>query len=290
MVYYAADDYGLNRLSSARILQCMEEGALNKVSVFPNFEEIDFEALRRKKAVRFSLHLNLVEGFCMADPQKVDLLAERDGRLRHTFGGLFRLAVFRPKELEEQAYGEIKAQVLHYKSILPEDAAFCIDGHQHTHMIPPIFKAMMRVLREEAPDAAYLRIPAEPITPYLACPSLYGTYRPVNLVKQWLLKVLWGINQREWKKFPVPTAYFFGILLSGQMDEKRVKKILPHYLRLAEKKGRDLEVLFHPGYLQREETDFEAKNIPFAEFYHSPHRRAEYEAVQSLGGTDHAVY
>lgn len=282
MIYYCADDYGLNRFSSARIQACIEEGALNKVSVFPNFDPVELDALRKNKEILFSLHLNLVEGKCMAEGLR--LIADEDGNLKYTFGGLLLLSLLRRKEFSKEVYREIGAQVRYYKSILPSDLPFCIDSHQHTYMIPAIFKALLQVLREEEIRAEYLRIPAEPILPFLAKPSLYLTYTPINLIKQWLLKLLWLVNKKELKKFPVPTAYFFGILFSGKMDEKRVKKVLPGFLRLAEKRGRDLEILFHPGYLQKEEADFEEKNIPFQGFYLSPNRRTEFESCMKMGG------
>ena len=43
MIYFSADDYGLNDISSKHILQCAEKGGLNKISVFPNIEKIDLE-------------------------------------------------------------------------------------------------------------------------------------------------------------------------------------------------------------------------------------------------------
>lgn len=280
MIYFCADDYGLNETSSVRIKQCIDEGILNKVSVFPNFGPFDLEKIRNCK--RISLHLNLVEGKCMADAEKIDLIADKDGKLKHTFGGLFKLNLFRRKELEAQVYEEIKAQVLFWKNILPKDVPFCIDSHQHTHMIPAVFKALIKVLNDEKITPEYVRIPAEPVLPYIKTPSLYFTYSPVNLIKQWLLKSLWLVNKSLAKKNQIQTSYFMGILFSGKMDEKRVSKILPKYIRPAEKKGRDIEVLFHPGYLDESEIDVTDSNVVFREFYLSVNRKTEFDSVIKL--------
>lgn len=282
MIYFCADDYGLCDRISVHIQKCIDEGGLNKISVFPNIEKIDLHKISENKNIRLSLHLNLVESKCMADADEIDLIADKNGNLKHTFGGLFKLNLLHGKKLEAQVYKEIKAQVLFWKSILPENAPFCIDSHQHTHMIPAVFKALLKVLNDEEINLEYMRIPAEPLSPFIKTPSLYFTYSPINIIKQWLLNFLWLINKKVAKKYKIPTSYFFGIILSGKMDEKRVNKILPKYIKIAEKDGRDIEVLFHPGYLEKSEADFKNKNIVFKKFYLSDDRKTEFDSVMKI--------
>ncbi len=282
MIYISADDYGLCSNTSANIQKCIDKGALNKVSVFPNLDTIDLHKISKNRSIRISLHLNLVEGKCMADAEGINLIADKNGNLKHTFVGLFKLSILHTKEFEAQVYKEIKAQVLFWKSILPTDSPFCIDSHQHTHMIPAVFKALLKVLNDEKINPDYMRIPAEPLLPYIKTPSLYFTYKPINIIKQWLLKSLWLINKSQARKYNIPASYFFGILLSGKMDEKRVSKILPKYKKLAEKFGRDIEVLFHPGYTNGCESDFKDKNIVFEDFYLSPNRKTEFDSVMKI--------
>ena len=271
MIYFCADDYGLNDISSVHIQECIDKGALNKVSVFPNFQKVNIDKI---KNTRISLHLNLAEGKCMSEG--LDLIADQNGNFKHTFGGLFRLNLLQRKKLEAEAYKEIKAQVMYYKAILPVDTPFCIDSHQHIHMIPAIFKALLKALNEENIKVEYMRIPAEPIMPFIKTPSLYFTYSLVNIIKQWLLKLLWMINK---KRANVPTALFLGVLFSGKMNEKRVSKILPEYIKLAEKQGMDIEVLFHPGYIEK---DFNGENIAFKKFYLSENRKTEFNSLIKL--------
>lgn len=279
MVYFCADDYALNGISSMRIKRCVEAGALNKVSVFLNFEKPNLTELLNDK-IKISLHLNLVEGKCMANPNELDLLVDKNGNFKHTFCGLLKLGIFGGKRFKEQLYKEIKTQVLCFKSLLPENQSLLLDSHQHTHMIPAVFAALLKVLRDEKIKVEYLRIPAEPLTPFIKTPSLYFTYNVVNIIKQWLLKFLWIIDKGKLKDFNLPTSYFLGILFSGKMDEKRVSKILPKYIKLAKKNGKDIEVLFHPGYLDENEIDFE--NIVFKDFYISKNRKTEFDSVIKL--------
>lgn len=278
MVYFCADDYGLNDISSIRIRECIKSGALNKVSVFPNFQKSDIQSLLENQNLSISLHLNLVEGKCMGKRDELSLLVDSEGDFKNAFGGLFKLALFNKKEFEIEVYKEIKAQISFWKSRFP-NIPFFIDSHQHTHMIPTVFKALIKVLEDEGIKAEYIRIPAEPISLFIKTPSLYLTYSPINIIKQWLLKILWVRNKKVLNN-SIPTALFFGILFSGKMDEKRVLKLIPKYEKLANKKGMDIEVLFHPGYLEKE-SELE-KDIPFSKFYLSKNRKIEYDSVMKI--------
>ena len=282
MIYFCADDYGLCEEASWHIKKCADSGVINKISVFPNMDKVDLNEIIGKKNIRISLHLNLVEGKCMADATEVKLLADKNGSFRHTFGGLLKLNLFYRNKFEAEVYKEIQAQVLFWKSILPDNTSFCIDSHQHTHMIPTVFKALLKVLRDEKICPEYIRIPAEPILPYIKVPSLYFTYSPVNIIKQMLLKFLWMTNRKFLKKFPIKTALFFGILFSGRMDDRRVSRVLTEYKKLAEKNGNDIEVLLHPGYLQNNPEALKNKDIAFEKFYLSKNRRTEFDTIMSI--------
>ena len=282
MVYICADDYGLCHSASLHIQECVDRGALNKVSVFANFDQVDLQKLLENKNLRVALHLNLVEGMCMADAGEIDLLADKDGRLKRSFIGLLWLSLLRRKQFSRQVYKEIKAQVSYWKGVLPPDVPFCMDSHQHTHLIPGVFHALLKVLQEEGIRLQHMRIPAEPVLPYIMTPSLYLTYGAVNIIKQWLLKFLWLFDRKAAKKHAIPTSYFLGILFSGNMDAERVCKILPKYIKLAEKDGRDVEVLLHPGYLGERDPDFEKKNVVFESFYLSEKRKTEFDSAMTI--------
>ena len=269
MIYFCADDYGISETASAHIEECVEKGILNKVSVFPNFDKVNLNRLL-KNDVTVALHLNLVEGRCMSD---AELIADEKGNFKYEFGGLLKLSFFNKKEFEKQIYKEIKAQVLYWKSILPENVPFCIDSHQHTHMIPSVFKVMLKVLKDEKIHAEYIRTPAEPLMPFIKKPSLYFTYSTVNVIKQLLLNFLWFIN----KKHKIKKTPFFGILFSGKMDEKRVNRILPEFMRYE-----NAEILFHPGY------QYEKSKTKFSKFYLSENRKTEYNCVMKL--SERGVY
>ena len=277
MIYICADDYGLTKKSCERIEDCALSGALNKISVFPNFIKPDMEKLSGL-GVYSGLHINLVEGRAMSDAKDIPLLADENGIFKHSFPGLFLLSVsHRRKEFVRQLEMEICAQIEFWQKI---GGSFFIDTHQHVHMIPQVFKTLLKAIEDKNVQARYLRFPDEPITPYLKCPSLYFTYSPVNLAKQLTLGFLALFNKRKLRKSGIKTALFMGIMFSGKMDKTRVEKVLKHYVKTAEKKKSDIEVLFHPGYmLAGEEHDFSEK---FGSFYYSDGRKTEYETLKNL--------
>ncbi|MBR2181011.1 MAG: hypothetical protein IJ949_03875 [Oscillospiraceae bacterium] len=149
-------------------------------------------------------------------------------------------------------------------------------------MIPAVFRALLKVLCDEKIKPEHIRLPAEPFWIYIKTPSLYFTYSVVNVIKQWLLSFLWLLNKNQVKKHKIPVSHFFGILFSGKMDEKRVSKILPKYVKMAEKDGQDIEVLFHPGYIDKNKLGFKEKNVVFEKFYISENRKTEFDSVMKI--------
>ena len=149
-------------------------------------------------------------------------------------------------------------------------------------MIPSVMKMLIKAFKDENVGIEYLRIPAELPAPFVLTPSIYPTLRPANIIKQWLLIFLRALNGKVIAEEKVNTAYFLGVLFSGNMDKKRVEKILPRYIKKAEKKGKDIEVLFHPGYLNGKEDIADKKGIAFENFYFSKGRKTEYDTLMSM--------
>ena len=276
MIYFCADDYGISRSSNTRIEECLKKGVLNKISVLPNGDVSDFNERLFGENIKLSLHLNLVEGYPLSKKEEVSLLVSDKGFFKHSFIGLFFLSLFGNRRLlEKQLYNEIKAQIDFWKNKMGENTPILIDSHQHTHMIPLIFRTLMRVIREEDVEVEYIRIPAEPILPFIKSPSLYLTFSPVGLVKQWLLKFLNFANQKELKKANIKSAAFMGILFSGRLTEDKINKLLPHY----KKQNENIELAFHSGFLERGEPLIDGCRPGFKKFYYSQWRREEYNTL-----------
>ena len=280
MVYFCADDYGISTYGNSRIENCLKNGVLNKVSVLPNGKVLDFKKRLSDKDAILSLHINLVEGRPLSNPDDVDLLVSESGYFKYSFIGLFFLSISnKRKEFEKQVYTEIQSQIKFWKTAMGEDTFISIDSHQHTHMIPLIFKTLMRVIEDEGLTVQSIRIPAEPISPYVFTPSLYFEYNLIGLIKQWLLKTFALVNRKELKTSKIQSAYFMGILFSGKLNEARIRKLLPHYLKLANKYNKNIEIGFHPGYVKSEEKLIDGNRQDFSKFYYSPWRNTEYNTL-----------
>ena len=283
MVYFCADDYGVSVGSNLRIENCLTNGVLNKISVLPNGDIEDFKHRLASDKTSLSLHINLVEGYPLSNHADVDMLISGRGLFRYSFAGLFLLSYSpKRKELEKQIYQEIKTQLRFWKSAIGDDAPVMIDSHQHTHMIPLVFKTLVRVIEDEGIDVSYMRISSEPILPYILTPSMYLTYSPTGLLKQWILNFLAFLNRREIKKHKLRSSYFMGALFSGCLDEKKIKKLLPRYQKLAEKKQMDIEIAFHPGYLKDGDDLLFGCREDFKKFYYSPRRCTEHDTLINL--------
>ena len=276
MIYFCADDYGISKSSNTRIEECLKNGVLNKISILPNGNASDFSELIFEKNIKLSLHLNLIEGYPLSKKEDVSLLVAGNGSFKYSFIGLLFISIFGNRNLlEKQIYNEIKAQIDFWKNKMGKKTPILIDSHQHTHMIPLVFKTLMRVITEENVAVEYLRIPNEPILPYIKSPSLYFKFSPVGLAKQWLLKFLNFVNRKELKKANIKSALFMGIMFSGQFTEDKINKLLPYY----KKQNENIEIAFHPGYLEGGESLIDGCRPNFEKFYYSKWRRVEYNTL-----------
>ena len=281
-IYIHADDYGMTSITCQRIKNCLENGCLNSISVMPNGCLKDCSEVREMKEVPCAIHLNLVEGRGLTSAEQIDLLVQPNGYMKHSFLGLLMLSISpKRKKLEKQLYLELKAQIFSMMKLLPENKAIFLDSHQHTHMIPLVFQTILQIIEEEHIPVQYLRVSAEPIGPFLREPSLYYTYRPVNLMKNIVLNFLWLFNRKKFQISGMQSALFCGILFSGNMDENRIMKVFPHFYKKAKQQGCDLEFLFHPGYTEANEEFMDPYKEDFQQFYLSEGRKTEYETLHT---------
>lgn len=279
-IYVHADDYGMTPQTCERIRDCWEHGCLNSISLVPNGCRDYAEQCRGDARIPCAIHLNLVEGKGLMPADQIDLLVREDGYMKNSFLGLLLLSLSpKRKKLKEQLYLEIREQLLTTLEYFGGGEPIFLDSHQHTHMIPLIFRTLLQVVEECEIPVHYLRIPAEPITPFLLEPSLYPSYSLINLVKNGVLNFLWLFNRRKFRASGISSALFCGIIMSGNMDESRVNKIFPHFYKMAEKRNCNLEFLFHPGYMRKGEKFMDPYKASFHRFYISKGRKAEFDML-----------
>lgn len=287
-----ADDYGLTLNTSRQMLEGINAGKLNSISIVPNMSayEVSYELwkekLDRTKEPAISVHLNFMEGHCCSEPSKLNYLVDKDGLFNISWGTLvkynYNIAV--REQVKIQLKREISAQlskVINTYDLL-DSKKLRVDSHQHTHMIPLVMESLLEVIEENSYPTEYIRISKEPWWVYLKFPQFYTSYTPINLVKVMILNWYSIKDEKLLAKRGIPGMLLSGVFLSGKMDYARVSGLLPDLKKTADKKNVTLEVLFHPGTTLPEEVGKEFNHPGANEFYLSPNRRIEYEAMMKL--------
>lgn len=288
-----ADDYALSMNVSRTILQCIKDGEIDSISVMPNmscFEEairLLKEELERDKMPKYSVHLNLMEGHSLSMPTDVPDLVDEKGFFNASWGSLV-LASYSSKhrrnKIKAQIRREIKLQIDRVRGGLCPERPVRIDSHQHTHMIPIVFDALIEAVSESDCKVEYIRVPEEPQWPFIKCVSLWCTYSPINAVKNIILNMFAKRNRRRIREMGLSYHLLWGLLFSGHMDKQRIAKILPDMIRYVERRDRMLEVVFHPGRALSEEMGDEYVKKGFVRFHLSENRDIEKDAVNWISG------
>lgn len=287
-----ADDFGLTMSTSKSILEGINAGKLDSISIVPNMNSYDNalelwkKELKEDISPKISVHLNFMEGHCCAAKEKVALLVDERGYFKISWIDLvkYNYNISKYNAVKEQLKTEIKEQI--YKVVkdyeLLKGKKLRVDSHQHTHMIPIVMKALLEVLEEENIPVEYIRISKEAVIPYLKQVRFYPTYRMINLVKVAILNFFSLDDEKLLKARKIPSMILSGVFLSGHMDIERVTALLPDLKEKARKKKVTLEVLFHPGRALAEEIGEEFVSEDANRFYLSCEREIEYQAMMKL--------
>ena len=270
-----ADDYGYNIEVSNDIIECIKEGTLHGISIMPNSPYFD-ECMKILKEsgvnVSKAIHFSISEGPCLSNRNDLKLLVNENGMFCLSFFKLLLLSIVpKRKELKKELKLEIRAQLKKAKPYLDE---INVDSHVHYHMIPLVLKSILEVIKEEGYEINYLRIPAEPLKPFIKNIKI-GGFNLVNIIKNIVLNVLAFSDRKMLKEYKDKTAVFFGIVMSGHMDIDRVSALLPEFKKIAGKKNMDVEVLAHPGRANSMETLLDPSNIEYSKAPLSEDRHIE---------------
>lgn len=300
-----ADDYALTENTSKDMLACMKAGKLHSISIVPNtscFEKCMEMLYNEIPDMPFlpllSVHLDFVEGRSLAGKGETPLLVREGSELMGlSWGGLFKLSYlpWKRAEAKRELKREIRAQIgrvqeavkrcmeIAQKHNIPcGQKGLRIDSHQHAHMIPVVWEAVTEVIAEEGYSPEYIRNSKEVLGAFVSEVSLWSSYRPINFVKNRLLSLYSYKVDRYCTRMGLEQMYLWGLIMSGRMDFDRIEKLYKKVSGKAQKDGRTLEILFHPGLMLPEEVTQEVGKEAAEEFYLTDGRRIEYEAVMKL--------
>lgn len=286
MIFYHSDDYGVSILQSQSIKDCYEKGVLNSVSIMPNspksqkaFEMIQDEVENGK--IRCVVHLNFIEGKSLASKECIPDLVDEDGNLKCSFVSVLKMNYHKNRTVyKKQFIAEITEQIK-VVSEWTNSKKIQVDSHQHFHMIPIVWEALMEVIKTEGYELQYIRISLDPISILMTTPSVWKYLRPVNLIKWGLLSFLCpSKKQRRMTKADIPV--FFGLFYTCEMKWEVVSRLLPKYKAYAKKREKSLELMFHPGAVYDKAELLDADNQELVEFYASKNREDEKNTLLTL--------
>lgn len=301
-----ADDYALTLNTSKDMLKCMKQGKLDSISIVPNMSCFDvcmgllYEAIPELPFLpKMSVHLDFVEGLILTDTDNELIKTNHDGKelIGLSWVKLF-LASYNPfkyKKIKAQLVREVICQIERVDGAIKEcidianknnvnvsQKSLRIDSHQHSHMLPIVWDALMEAAKIKNYSFEYIRNSKEPIIPFITTFKLWKTYNIANIIKNIILNIYSPKVDRFCKRNGIKEMYMWGLIMSGNMDKLRVTELLPGVIEASKKNNRDLEILFHPGLMLDEEATDEIAMDAVKHFYSTDGRKREYETVMNI--------
>jgi len=269
-----ADDLGQQRCFNRGILKAAGEGILTSTSIRANglaFDEAVNEVIPAMPHIGVGVHVCLNEGKVLSPVSNGASLCDENGHFRFTGAkGFIRLAFSGGgKKISKEVEAEVRAQI---EKIIAKTKIDHIDGHQHIHAIPWIFKIVSRLAAEYG--IHFIRIPREPFifdVLHSHIPS------PVNFLHWFNIQNYCREDLKQVRESGISfNDKFYGLLHTDAMCENVVFRILSA-CRLA--KTSITEVLLHPA-LDAGETNFIEEYV--RSYCASDARKRELSALLSL--------
>lgn len=227
-----ADDLGLCRSVNTAIFDVFRAGNLSSATLMVNMPGTQ-DAVDRKKdfpGLAVGLHFCITEGMALTG---VSSLTGPDGRF------VDRSTIFKRSVSGQLRSADVRAELLSQLGRMASLglAPTHVDSHQHTHMIPGVFDAMLSVLRERGLPVRAVAPPAGTVGASIG--------QPTKALKQWL-NVCFA--KRVHRKAGVPTN---DVLVSIHDLENRGPYDAATYKGLVDRcpASSVVEVMVHPYLL-----------------------------------------
>lgn len=217
-----ADDFGFTRDVNEGIVQAHQRGILTATTLMANGEAFEHavELAKRTPTLDVGCHLAMVQGVSVLHPGR-----PMPATVAELIGALIRREI--------QPYEEARAQVQKIVDAGIEPSH--IDTHKHTHLLPPVLDAVVRVAREFG--IGWVRRPFD-----------FGIGPGVKVGKKAVAVGMRLLKPRFAAKLGAlrSTDYFTGFQITGSLNAASLVETLE---RLPEG---TTEFMCHPGYLGTE--------------------------------------
>ena len=197
---------------NAGIVHCHREGVLTSTTLMANGDAFDdaVRLARETPTLDVGCHLVLVQGSSVVTGRP---LPETPHQL---------LIALMQRQMD--VYAELRAQIekLLSAGIRPTH----LDSHKHTHIVPNVFRTVVRLANEFA--IPYVRLPLDATVPFTRVPCTLAGRFYRGLARDYHVKM---------------TDHFLGFRLTGELTEGRFMAAL---MTLPEGKT---EFMCHPGFM-----------------------------------------
>jgi len=193
---------------------------------------------KKPTKIGIGLHINLTQGPCYERK-----LSNNSGNYKYNFAGYcFQLFCRKNNNLLRIISKDIEAQ---FKIIKKDNLKIDhISGHDHIHMIPPIFRIVCKLCQKY--HIRNIRFCREP---FYTTGSLFyeiKAYINGNIIKHWLLNEFARVNHKTLNKYNLKTTdCFYGILHTNMISTKSIISSIDDAKR---RKFNSIEILSHPAY------------------------------------------
>ena len=250
MLFINADDYGLSKGINNGIIECAKHGIINSISIVPNgyaFKD-GIKKIPSKNIKKISIHVNIVELEPVSPKNKINKIINENEGLNLNPLKLIIINFFytdnKKKVISDQIETEIENQIKKViKKINKKKYIIGIDSHYHIHVLPFIFKIIIKLAKKY--KIKYLRIPIENnIFNQFSFRYFFEFF--INLPKVIIINFFSHYCRYKYLKNnkKVYEQKFYGSLFSGNFSINKFEKVL----RITKKYNNKVtEIISHPG-------------------------------------------
>ena len=289
-IFLHADDYGLTRGISDSLDKLIEKEKLNSISIIVNgYDEYD---LKLNKDVRIASHINIFENKPISNENFLKDILDNNGRFRESFTfylfSYYLGSTLKRKKIRNQIRIEVESQLIKLiKSLKGDQSINSIDSHNHIHMIPYIFNIFIEVCLKY--DIKNIRTVHEFFDFSFPKNNLFKFNFYVGIIKHVLLNSFTFLNSRKVKKNNLLTnKYYLGVLFSGRMSKELIDSPI-NKIKHNLKDNDYIEIVLHPGILEKDEYKYWENSPSLAKFYSSINRKDENTTLNNINNESYQI-
>jgi len=210
-----ADDFGLDEEINNGIEKAHTQGILTSASIMPNGNSFGHAVTIAKSLpeLDIGIHLTLVEETPLSDSNSISSIIDEGGNFyphtssffkRYLMGKIDPSHVYRELDLQIQKVLDTGLPISH------------LDSHQHTHIIPGVYKEVVKLARKYKINA--IRRPKEKFRLYMLYPG-----KLLRVFELHMVNFMCGLNKNTNLNKP---DYFSGFYYGGQLGKSNLLQVL----------------------------------------------------------------